>query len=74
MTTTHYDSSGGLKTTLGQNLRSASSPSRANFALQRTADDNSKDFGTKMPEIVKRNFYVDDWIKPVSDDEEGVLV
>jgi hypothetical protein len=51
-----------------------SSPSCANFALQRTADDNSKDFGTKISEIVKRNFYVDDCLKSVSDDEEGVSV
>ncbi len=51
-----------------------SSPSCANFALQRTADDNSKDFDIKISEIVKRNFYVDDCLKSVSDDEEGVSV
>ncbi|XP_028413652.1 uncharacterized protein LOC114536505 [Dendronephthya gigantea] len=49
-----------------------SSPSCANFALRRTAEDNSDDFGAEISDIVKRNFYVDDCLKSVKDDEVGI--
>lgn len=38
----------------------ASSPSCANYALKKTAEDNKKDFDEITIETVKRNFYVDD--------------
>jgi hypothetical protein len=59
---------------LVQLFGATSSPSCANFALRRTADDNSKEFGIKISEIVKRNFHVDDCLKSVADDDEGVSV
>lgn len=38
---------------------SVSSPSCANFALRRTADDNSEHFDPEVVNTVKRNFHVD---------------
>ena len=38
----------------------ASSPSCANFALKKTAEDNKAAFDTITVETVKQNFYVDD--------------
>ena len=43
----------------------ASSPSCANFALKKTAEDNKAAFDTITVETVKRNFYVDDCLKSV---------
>ena len=51
-----------------------SSPSCANFALRRTADDNSNDFDSMIVDTVKKNFYVDDCLKSVRKDEEGVAL
>ena len=45
----------------------------ANFALQKTADDN-KEFGRIVTDTVKRNFYVDDCLKAVRDEKEGVQI
>lgn len=42
-----------------------SSPSCANFALRKTADDNRNDFDSDVANIVFRNFYVDDMLKSV---------
>ncbi|XP_022797621.1 uncharacterized protein LOC111335892 [Stylophora pistillata] len=42
-----------------------SSPSCANFAPQKTADDIQKEFSPETIDTVKRNFYVDDCLKPV---------
>ncbi|XP_028407167.1 uncharacterized protein LOC114529553 [Dendronephthya gigantea] len=50
----------------------ASSPSCANFALKRTAKDNQAEFDPKVIETVERNFYVDDCLKSVSEEEEAV--
>lgn len=50
----------------------ASSPSCANFALKKTARDNEADFNPKVIETVKRNFYVDDCLKSVSEEDEAV--
>ena len=47
-----------------------SSPSCANFALRRTADDNLSDFDITVSDTVKRNFYVDDCLKSVRDEDE----
>lgn len=49
-----------------------SSPSCANFALQKTADDNQKEFSPEVINTVKRNFYVDDCLKSVGS-EEGAI-
>ena len=42
-----------------------SSPSCANYALQKTADDNAEHFNEDTIQTVKRNFYVDDCLKSV---------
>ncbi|KAK3727376.1 hypothetical protein QZH41_006038 [Actinostola sp. cb2023] len=49
-----------------------SSPSCANFALKRTADDNKANFDTEAVETVKRNFYVDDCLKSVDGEQEAI--
>ena len=51
-----------------------SSPSCANFALRRTADDNENDFDSMIVDTVKKNFYVDDCLKSVRKDEEAVAL
>ncbi|XP_039867392.1 uncharacterized protein LOC120721259 [Simochromis diagramma] len=48
-----------------------SSPSCANYALQRTADDNAQQFPAEVVDTVKRNFYVDDCLKSVASEEEA---
>ena len=50
----------------------ASSPSCANFALKRTADDNERQFGSKAADTLRENFYVDDMLKSVSSVTEAV--
>ena len=50
----------------------ASSPSCANFALKRTAEDNKADFDPETVETVKRNFYVDDCLKSVGSDDNAI--
>ncbi|KAK3739650.1 hypothetical protein QZH41_003863 [Actinostola sp. cb2023] len=50
----------------------ASSPSCANFALQKTAIDNAADFDTTTVKTIQRNFYVDDCLKSVKSDEEAI--
>ena len=52
----------------------ASSPSCANFALRKTADDNSDDFGKAISDIVMKNFYVGDCLKSAKDEDEGMNV
>ena len=42
-----------------------SSPSCANFALRKSADDNRGEFPEDIINAVKRNFYVDDCLKSV---------
>ena len=51
----------------------ASSPSCANFALKKTAKDNEADFGPEVIETVERNFYVDDCLKTVREEEAIIL-
>jgi hypothetical protein len=51
-----------------------SSPSCANFALRKMAEDNANEFVPSIVDIVKKNFYVDDCLKSVSDEQEGVEV
>jgi len=50
------------------------SPSCANFALLRTADDNRSEFPQKVIDCVQRNFYVDDFLKSVPDEIEAAMV
>lgn len=49
-----------------------SSPSIANFALKRTAVDNSEQFSVKIPEIIKHSFYVDDCLQSVATVKEAI--
>ena len=39
------------------------SASCANYGLQRTAKENSDDFGPEVAKSVEKNFYVDDYLK-----------
>ena len=49
-----------------------SSPSCANFALQRTADDNQQEFSKEAVDSVKGNFYVDDCLKSVPSETKAI--
>ena len=49
-----------------------SSPSCANFALRKAAEDNLQQFGSEAINTVKRNFYVDDCLKSVPGEEEAI--
>jgi len=46
-----------------------SSPSCASYALRRTAYDNVEHFDENTVQTVRRNFYVDDCLKSVEDDQ-----
>jgi len=48
-----------------------SSPSCANFALRKTADDN-QDFDPEIVNTVKRNFYMDDCLKSIKSEQDAV--
>ena len=48
-----------------------SSPSCANYALQKTADDNAEHFDKGTIQTVRRNFYVDDCLKSVEDNQQA---
>ena len=50
----------------------SSSPSCANFALRKTADDFGQQFCEKAGQTVKNNFYVDDCLR--SEDSEEVAI
>ena len=49
-----------------------SSPSCANFALRKAADDNLQQFDSEAITTVKRNFYGDDCLKSVPGEEEAI--
>ena len=49
-----------------------SSPSCANYALRRTADDNVQNFPPEVISTVKNNFYVDDCLKSMASEEEAL--
>ena len=51
-----------------------SSPSCANFALRKTANDGESEFGKNASNCMKRNFYVDDFLKSVDDPDEGITL
>ena len=46
-------------------------PICANYALNRTANDNHHSFDADVVNTVKKNFYVDDCLKSVSDSDQG---
>ena len=50
------------------------SPSAANYALRKTADDNENEECQEVCEVVRRAFYVDDCLKAVDVVEHGVKV
>ena len=49
-----------------------SSPSIANYALQRTAEEGVAKYGLAVSNTVKRNFYVDDCLKSVVNEETAI--
>ena len=49
-----------------------SSPSCANTALHKTADDNSGKFDAEVTNTIKRNFYVDDCLKSVDSVQKAI--
>ena len=50
----------------------ASSPSVANFALKQTARDNEEQYGTLVADTLRKNFYVDDYLRSVSSEAKAV--
>ena len=50
----------------------ASSPSIANFALKKTADQAESLYGCSVANTIRRNFYVDDCLKAVGSEDEAV--
>lgn len=50
----------------------SSSPSCANFALRKTAEDNSQSFPAEVAESVLNSCYVDDYIKNFDSDETAI--
>ena len=50
----------------------ASSPSCANFALKRVAEDHKTEFDLETIQTVGRNFYVDDCLKSVDSNERAI--
>ena len=49
-----------------------SSPSCANFALRRTAEDNKTNFDKETIETVYKNFYMDDALKSVESEDKAI--
>ena len=50
----------------------ASSPSCSNYALRKTATDNENKYGSEVAETLRNNFYVDDTLKSVSNEETAI--
>lgn len=53
-------------------FRATSSPSVANFCLRKTAELHQEGFDSLAVETVKRNMYVDDLMKSLSDTNEAI--
>lgn len=49
-----------------------SSLSCANYTLKRCAEDNVQEYGQKVTEAIKRDFYVDDFVRSVDTSEEAI--
>lgn len=52
----------------------SSSPSCANFALQRCAEDNSNSFSQQVVDTIMHNFYVDDCLVSLPSESEAVAL
>ena len=50
----------------------ASSPSCCNFALKQTAEDTEPQRGSLVAETIRRNFYVDDCLRSVKDEQTAI--
>jgi len=50
----------------------ASSPSCCNFALKQTAEDTEHQSGLLVAETIRRNFYVDDCLRSVKDEQTAI--
>ena len=51
-----------------------SSPSCANYALKKTAEENRERFGDAVADTILRDFYVDDMLKSTDDDDSATSV
>ena len=51
-----------------------SSPSCANFALKKTAIDNSSKYGKEVEKSISNDFYVDDMLKSVATEDEAIKI
>ena len=49
-------------------------PTCANFALQKTAEDNNSTFNREVSDTVKFNFYVDDCLKSVPTEKQAICL
>ena len=49
-----------------------SSGARSNYALKRTAIENEHIYGKEAPETLRYNFYVDDLLKSVEDEDNAI--
>lgn len=50
------------------------SPSCCNFALRRTAFDHASEYPPDVINSVLHNFYVDDFLKSVQDEDSGIMI
>lgn len=55
-------------------FRAVSSPSCATFALKQTADDSEGKYSQEALDTIRYNFYVDDCLKSVLTEEEGIAM
>lgn len=53
-------------------LRAVSSPSCANYALRRTAEDNAQQFPAEVVSTIKHHFNVDDCLKSLTTEEKAI--
>ena len=51
-----------------------SSPSCANFALQRCAEDNKELFSQQVIETIMHSFYVDDLLASLASEQEAMFL
>lgn len=51
-----------------------SSPSVASFALQKCATDFEREFGQEAARTVKKNFYVDDCLKSIAEEDAAITL
>ena len=49
-----------------------SSPSCSNYALQTTANEAEQKYGSEVAEVLRRNFYVDDWLRSASTGSKAI--